>query len=51
MSVMVGRKAPEFTMEGVAVDAKPDEFKKFSLSDYKGKWVVLFFYPLDFTFV
>jgi alkyl hydroperoxide reductase subunit AhpC len=27
------------------------EFKDFSLSDYKGKWVVLFFYPLDFTFV
>lgn len=27
------------------------EFKKISLSDYKGKWVVLFFYPLDFTFV
>ena len=27
------------------------EFKKFKLSDYKGKYVVLFFYPLDFTFV
>jgi len=27
------------------------EFKKISLSDYKGKYVVLFFYPLDFTFV
>ncbi|GET87294.1 tryparedoxin peroxidase [Leishmania tarentolae] len=26
-------------------------FKKISLSNYKGKWVVLFFYPLDFTFV
>lgn len=51
MSVMVGQKAPEFTMQGVAVNAKPDEFADFSLSDYKGKWVVLFFYPLDFTFV
>jgi alkyl hydroperoxide reductase subunit AhpC len=27
------------------------EIKKINLSDYKGKWVVLFFYPLDFTFV
>jgi len=27
------------------------EFKEIKLSDYKGKWVVLFFYPLDFTFV
>jgi hypothetical protein len=27
------------------------EFKKINLSDFKGKWVVLFFYPLDFTFV
>ena len=28
-----------------------DGFKKISLDDYKGKYVVLFFYPLDFTFV
>ncbi len=28
-----------------------DEFRKVSLSDYKGKWLVFFFYPLDFTFV
>jgi hypothetical protein len=27
------------------------EFKEISLDDYKGKYVVLFFYPLDFTFV
>ena len=27
------------------------KFKKVGLKDYKGKWVVLFFYPLDFTFV
>jgi alkyl hydroperoxide reductase subunit AhpC len=51
MSVMVGHKAPEFTMQGVDANANPGEFKDFSLSDYKGKWVVLFFYPLDFTFV
>src|SRR5436309_683520 len=37
-----------------AIDAtayQSGEFKKFSLEDYKGKYVVLFFYPLDFTFV
>lgn len=43
----VGKPAPNFTMEGVV----NREFKKFSLSDYRGKWLVLFFYPLDFTFV
>jgi alkyl hydroperoxide reductase subunit AhpC len=43
----VGQKAPEFTAEAV-IDG---QFKKISLSDYKGKYVVLFFYPLDFTFV
>jgi peroxiredoxin 2/4 len=46
--LMVGQKAPEFTLEGVV--GKGD-FKKISLPDFKGKWVVLFFYPLDFTFV
>jgi alkyl hydroperoxide reductase subunit AhpC len=45
--LMVGQKAPEFTLDAVV----GTEFKKVSLSDYKGKWVVLFFYPLDFTFV
>jgi alkyl hydroperoxide reductase subunit AhpC len=39
--------APEFT--GTAV--VNGEFKTISLADYKGKYVVLFFYPLDFTFV
>jgi len=43
----IGKPAPEFTAEAV-VD---NDFKKVSLSDYKGKYVVLFFYPLDFTFV
>jgi peroxiredoxin (alkyl hydroperoxide reductase subunit C) len=45
---IVGKKAPEFTAEAVVGDG---EFKKVSLSDYKGKWVVLFFYPADFTFI
>ncbi|KAI8613558.1 thioredoxin peroxidase [Chytriomyces sp. MP71] len=39
--------APSFSGPAV-VD---NEFKNISLDDYKGKWVVLFFYPLDFTFV
>lgn len=44
---IVQQKAPEF--EGDAVIG--GDFKKIKLADYKGKWVVLFFYPLDFTFV
>lgn len=47
MSTLVQKLAPEF--KGQAVVGK--EFKQISLSDYRGKWVVLFFYPLDFTFV
>ena len=43
----VTSKAPDFTAEAVI----GSEFKNLKLSDYKGKWVVLFFYPLDFTFV
>eukprot|EP01125_Pyxidicula_operculata_P023053 TRINITY_DN9771_c0_g1_i1.p1 TRINITY_DN9771_c0_g1~~TRINITY_DN9771_c0_g1_i1.p1 ORF type:complete len:257 (+),score=75.73 TRINITY_DN9771_c0_g1_i1:53-823(+) len=43
----VGAAAPAFTAEAVV----GKEFKKVSLADYKGKYVVLFFYPFDFTFV
>ena len=43
----VGHQAPDFTATAV-VD---QEFKEISLSQYRGKYVVLFFYPLDFTFV
>jgi len=48
MGVLVGREAPDF--EATAV-VNGSEFKTVKLSDYKGKYVVLFFYPLDFTFV
>ena len=49
MSVLVGKEAPEFKAQAVQPDGS---FKEISLSDYKGKkYVVLFFYPLDFTFV
>lgn len=44
---LVQKKAPEFTTDAVV----GGEFKQIKLADYKGKWVVLFFYPLDFTFV
>jgi peroxiredoxin 2/4 len=43
----VGQVAPDFKATAV-VD---QEFKTISLADYRGKYVVLFFYPLDFTFV
>lgn len=45
--IRVGQQAPDFTATAV-VD---QEFKTIKLSDYRGKYVVLFFYPLDFTFV
>ncbi|MEE8575177.1 MAG: peroxiredoxin [Thermodesulfobacteriota bacterium] len=44
----VQEAAPDFTAQAVMPDGS---FKEISLSDYKGKYVVLFFYPLDFTFV
>jgi peroxiredoxin (alkyl hydroperoxide reductase subunit C) len=47
MSVLVQRQAPQFKAQAVV----NDQFREISLSDYKGKYVVLFFYPLDFTFV
>lgn len=45
--VKVGGPAPEFTTQAY-VDG---DFKPVSLSDYKGKWTLLLFYPGDFTFV
>lgn len=44
---LVTKNAPLFEAEAVV----NREFKDIKLEDYKGKWVVLFFYPLDFTFV
>ena len=48
MSALVAKPAPDFTAQAVMPDGS---FKEIKLSDYKGKYVVLFFYPLDFTFV
>jgi peroxiredoxin 2/4 len=43
----VGQEAPDFAATAVI----GQEFQEIKLSDYRGKYVVLFFYPLDFTFV
>lgn len=48
MAVLVGKKAPEFSATAVVGGS---DFKEVKLSDFKGKNVLLFFYPLDFTFV
>ena len=45
--VKIGREIPDFEV-GVFHN---QEDKKIKLSDYRGKWMVLLFYPKDFTFV
>lgn len=47
MTIRVGQQAPDFTATAVF----DQEFQEIKLSQYRGKYVVLFFYPLDFTFV
>jgi len=47
--LQVGKRAPDFDMPSTKeLKTLKDNVK---LSDYKGKWLILFFYPLDFTFV
>ena len=50
MSIKIGQDAPDFTAQAVVGEG---EFKEVTLSDNwkDGKWTVLYFYPLDFTFV
>jgi len=45
--VNINKPAPEFSAEAFV----NNKVKKINLKDYKGKWVILFFYPADFTFV
>jgi peroxiredoxin (alkyl hydroperoxide reductase subunit C) len=45
--IKVGGKAPDFQLQAFHIG----QFKKINLSDYLKKWVVLYFYPGDFTFV
>ena len=53
MSIQIGQPAPHFDIE--AYDRRKDgtekQFSNVKLSDFTGKWVCLFFYPLDFTIV
>lgn len=44
---LVGKPAPDFELEGYY----NGQFRKYKLSDFRKKWVLLLFYPLDFTFV
>jgi peroxiredoxin (alkyl hydroperoxide reductase subunit C) len=46
--MLITKLAPDFKAQAVMPN---NSFKEISLSDYKGKKIVLFFYPLDFTFV
>lgn len=48
MCTLVTKPAPDFTAQAVLPD---NSFGEVKLSSYRGKYVVLFFYPLDFTFV
>ena len=48
MCTLVTKQAPDFKAQAVMPD---NTFEDIQLSSYKGKYVVLFFYPLDFTFV
>ena len=48
MGVLIGKKAPDFTAKAVF---EGNKIENFTLSSLQGKYVVLFFYPLDFTFV
>jgi peroxiredoxin (alkyl hydroperoxide reductase subunit C) len=48
MCTLVTKEAPDFNATAVMPD---NSFKELKLSSYRGKYVILFFYPLDFTFV
>ena len=47
MGIRIGDKAPDFKAEAY----HQGTFKTIQLSDYRKKWVVLLFYPADFTYV
>jgi len=49
MERIVGKPAPDFTLNAVMPNG--EDFGEVKLSDYKEKWLVMFFYPLDFTFI
>ena len=47
----VGDKLPEFKLQSVVSLGKGKEFKEITDNDYRDRWRVLFFWPMDFTFV
>jgi peroxiredoxin (alkyl hydroperoxide reductase subunit C) len=47
MGIQIGEKAPDFKAEAYY----RGKIKEIQLSHYRGQWVVLLFYPADFTFV
>ena len=47
----VGEPAPGFTLDALIGKETGKEFRQISLEEYRGRWVVLFFYPMDFSFV
>ncbi|HEY6236240.1 MAG TPA: peroxiredoxin [Candidatus Elarobacter sp.] len=52
MLAKVGQPAPSFTLPSTKGATSPTNLgREISLSDYHGKWLIFFFYPLDFTFV
>ncbi len=48
VELRVGKKVPDLKAQAFMPDGS---FKEVNLSQYRGKWIVIFFYPLDFTFV
>ena len=45
----IGDQCPDFKIQAVVTSNVETAFKEVSLSCYKGKWLVLFFWPKDFT--
>ena len=47
----IGQKFPEFKLTGVVSSSQDSAFKEITNATYKGKWLVVFAWPKDFTFV
>ena len=47
MTIQIGKEAPDFYADAYHLDS----IIRVNLSDYRGRWVLLFFYPADFTCV
>jgi peroxiredoxin (alkyl hydroperoxide reductase subunit C) len=51
LMLTVGDKLPSFKLQATVSREKGKEFKEISNDTYKGKWLVLFYWPMDFTFI